>query len=189
MEHDQIVAKISHLPQLISSAFGAVINDSNEADLNLAGQGLRDLLRLAGSDATLWSQLLITNSAPVLENLQVVIAKLQSIEKAIVDSNTDALKQFLVAGNNGLKKIPGKHGLVQRDYAFLSVVINDEAGQLAKIFNDCAKANVNIEDLSIEHSPGQLTGLITLAVSDKDASKLYDHLSSCGWDVFQVKSR
>jgi prephenate dehydrogenase len=188
-EHDQIVAKISHLPQLISSAFGAVINDSNEADLNLAGQGLRDLLRLAGSDATLWSQLLITNSAPVLENLQVVIAKLQSIEKAIIDSNNDALRQFLVAGNNGLKKIPGKHGLVQRDYAFLSIVINDEAGQLAKIFNDCAKANVNIEDLSIEHSPGQLTGLITLAVSDKDASKLYEHLSSCGWDVFQVKSR
>ena len=79
--------------------------------------------------------------------------------------------------------------MVQRDYAFLSIVINDEAGQLAKIFNDCAKANVNIEDLSIEHSPGQLTGLITLAVSDKDDLKLYEHLSSCGWDVFQVKSR
>ena len=187
--HDEIVAKISHLPQLISSAFGAVINDSNEADLNLAGQGLRDLLRLAGSDAALWSQLLIANSAPVLENLQAVITKLQSIEKTIVDSNHEALKQFILAGNNGLRKIPGKHGLVQRDYAFLSIVINDEAGQLAKIFNDCAKANVNIEDLSIEHSPGQLTGLITLAVSDKDESKLYEHLSSCGWDVFQVKSR
>jgi prephenate dehydrogenase len=68
-------------------------------------------------------------------------------------------------------------------------VINDEAGQLAKIFNECAKVQINIEDLGIEHSPGQLTGLITLSVAEKDSQKLCDHLSACGWDVFQVKSR
>ncbi len=187
--HDEIVARISHLPQLISSALGSVVNQSNEADLNLAGQGLRDVLRLAGSDANLWSQLLIENSEPVMANLQLVISKLQMIKEMISNGDRKELQQFLIDGNNGLRKIPGKHGLVQRNYASLSIVINDEAGQLAKIFNDCAKADVNIEDLSIEHSPGQLTGLITLSVSEKDEVKLFDHLSSCGWDVFQVKSR
>ncbi len=187
--HDEIVARISHLPQLISSALGAVVNQSKETDLNLAGQGLRDVLRLAGSDANLWSQLLIANSKPVITNLQLIINKLQMVEMLIAKGDHAELQQLLVDGNNGLRKIPGKHGLVQRNYAFLSIVINDEAGQLAKIFNDCAKADVNIEDLSIEHSPGQLTGLITLSISEKDEAKLFDHLSSSGWDVFQVKSR
>ena len=187
--HDEIVARISHLPQLVSSALGAVVNQTNEADLNLAGQGLRDVLRLAGSDANLWSQLLIANSEPVVANLQLIISKLQMVEKMIANLDEAELQQFLIDGNNGLRKIPGKHGMVQRNYAFLSIVINDEAGQLAKIFNDCAKAGVNIEDLSIEHSPGQLTGLITLSISEKDEGKLFDHLSSSGWDVFQVKSR
>jgi len=47
---------------------------------------------------------------------------------------------------------------------------------------------VNIEDLSIEHSPGQQTGLITLALSSDDAAVLSDHLSSKGWSVHTARS-
>jgi prephenate dehydrogenase len=62
-------------------------------------------------------------------------------------------------------------------------VIVDKPGQLASLFEECSKANVNIEDLSIEHSPGQFTGLITLALSASDAQKLESHLKGAGWNV------
>lgn len=187
--HDAIVATISHLPQVVSSSLGALINDTKGEFLNLSGQGLRDVLRLANSDPQLWSQLLIANSKPVVANIDLLIAKLQDVRNFISSKNQGDLQKILVDGNNGVGKIPGKHGLIHRDYAFLTIVINDQPGQLAKIFIDCAKAEVNIEDLSIEHSPGQQTGLITLAIAERDNSKLYDHLSSCGWDLFQTKSR
>jgi prephenate dehydrogenase len=45
---------------------------------------------------------------------------------------------------------------------------------------------VNIEDLSIEHSPGQQTGLITLALNEIDAEKLSNHLHSAGWNLFTL---
>jgi prephenate dehydrogenase len=54
---------------------------------------------------------------------------------------------------------------------------------LAALFDECADASVNVEDLTIEHSPGQFTGLITLALSDGDAATLAEHLKSNGWSV------
>lgn len=60
-------------------------------------------------------------------------------------------------------------------------MIDDKPGQLAALFDECADAQVNIEDLSIEHSPEQFTGLITLALSQSDAEKLHAHLQSRGW--------
>jgi prephenate dehydrogenase len=80
--------------------------------------------------------------------------------------------------------IPGKHGSTSRRYIYLHVVIDDKAGQLAAIFNDCASANVNIEDVSIEHTPGQNTGLVTLSILDEKRAKiLQEYLISKHWKV------
>ena len=43
--------------------------------------------------------------------------------------------------------------------------------------------NFEFEDLTIEHSPGQFTGLITLALSASDAAVLQKHLEESGWNV------
>ena len=64
--HDSVIAAISHLPQILSSALGASLNDIDIQALNLAGQGLRDVSRLADSDPDLWSGLLLGNSKEVL---------------------------------------------------------------------------------------------------------------------------
>ena len=73
------------------------------------------------------------------------------------------------------------HGGAARNYTFLPVVIEDKPGQLAALFDECAAAQVNVEDLTIEHSPEQFTGLITLALSKSDAEKLHGHLVQQGW--------
>ncbi|KGA07163.1 MAG: hypothetical protein GM48_4230 [actinobacterium acIB-AMD-7] len=57
------------------------------------------------------------------------------------------------------------------------------------LINECAKAAVNVEDLSIEHSPGQETGLITLALSENDCKKLADHMNKQGFKVHPAKNR
>lgn len=92
-------------------------------------------------------------------------------------------------GREGKEKIPGKHGAKSRNYSYLPIVIDDKPGQLAIIFNECAKIGVNIEDLSIEHSPGQETGLITLSLSEVDNVKLSEHLEKLGFKVHPSKNR
>jgi prephenate dehydrogenase len=94
----------------------------------------------------------------------------------------------IAAGQKGRARIPGKHGGKAREYTYLPIVIEDKPGQLAALFDECADASVNVEDLTIEHSPGQFTGLITLALSEADAQKLTEHLKINGWSVHSPRS-
>ena len=107
----------------------------------------------------------------------------------MIDSldNQEAIAAIIAKGREGRAKIPGKHGGKAREYTYLPIVIDDKPGQLGAIFNECAAMSVNVEDLSIEHSPGQLNALITLALSNEDAITLSNHLSSIGWNVHPIR--
>ena len=180
-EHDRAVALVSHLPQLISSLMARQLQDGEEKWLELAGAGLRDTVRIAGSDPLLWKEIITANS----ESLKTLLEKVKSDVGELIDSLDDsaAVEQFIAAGNAGRNRIPGKHGGVARKYTYLPIVIEDKPGQLSALFDECASAKVNVEDLSIEHSPEQLTGLITLALSQGDADVLEEHLRKKGWSV------
>jgi prephenate dehydrogenase len=179
--HDRAVALVSHLPQVMASLLAAQLLNAESELLDLAGAGLRDTTRIAASSPALWDEILSSNSSellPLLINLQsdlgTFIARL---------STSASVSDLIERGNQGRSKIPGKHGGAAREYALLPVVIEDKPGQLAALFDECASAEVNVEDLTIEHSPGQFTGLITLALSAKDAQTLQVHLTNSGWSV------
>ena len=181
VEHDRAVALVSHLPQAVASLLAGQLTSGEKNDLDLAGSGLRDTTRIAASKADLWDEILSSNA----EQLLPLLISLQSDLGALVEAlqNGRSVAPFIEKGNTGRAKIPGKHGGAAREYTYLPVVIEDKPGQLAALFNECASAKVNIEDLTIEHSPGQFTGLITLALSQSDAQILSDHLIGSGWNV------
>jgi len=180
-DHDRAVALSSHLPQLISTLLARQLEAAPTSYLDLAGGGLRDTTRIAASSASLWSEILSQNSQALRPLLEKIQQDLASLVGKIDDQ--DFLFDFIEGGNRGRAKIPGKHGGASRAYSYLPVVIEDKPGQLAALFDECSLAHVNIEDLTIEHSPEQFTGLITLALSKADAAKLFDHLEGAGWKV------
>ena len=179
--HDSAVALVSHLPQIVASLLAAQLKGAKSEDLDLAGAGLRDTTRIAASDPELWQEIISSNAQEILP----LLINLQNDLGSLIESLDDPVKvgSFIAAGNEGRSKIPGKHGGKAREYTQLPVVIEDKPGQLAALFDECAKASVNVEDLTIEHSPGQFTGLITLALSASDAAILQKHLEESGWNV------
>lgn len=183
-EHDQRVALISHLPQTLSSLLASQLQGSNPEALVLAGGGLRDTVRIAGSDPKLWGEILAANEEALLP---LLISLQNDLSKLISDASSPAKWEALVAaGRAGKAEIPGKHGGKSREYSFLPIVIDDRPGQLGSLFNACAKAEVNIEDLTLEHSPGQLTAVITLAIAPEDVARLTEFLISDGWNVHSL---
>ena len=174
-EHDRQVAMTSHLPQLLASALAGILVEP----LDLAGQGLRDMTRLANSDIAMWQPVLAGNSEMIAPLLDQVIKSINELKNK--KFSVESVLTFMEQGARGAGKVPGKHGGVPRNYGALSVVIPDEPGELARLFNHCAEAKINIEDLRIEHSPGQETGLISLYVKPGDLSTLNSHLSTLGW--------
>jgi prephenate dehydrogenase len=181
-EHDYLFARISHLPQLLSTALAAAIEPVGES-IDLAGQGLRDLLRLSGSKFELWNEILLANRDEVLESIQTFKKKILEIEESLKLNNSTQLGNIFTVANSVHEKLSGKHGLRPREYSYLNVVIEDKPGQLSAIFHECADISVNVEDLALEHSPKQETGLIRLALSPGDAQRLHLHLKKKGWRV------
>lgn len=183
-DHDQRVALISHLPQTISSLLAAQLLSSSPEALALAGAGLRDTVRIAGSDPKLWGEILAANEAALMP----LLISLQSDLSNLISGASGPAKweSLVAAGRDGKSTIPGKHGGKSREYSYLPIVIDDRPGQLGSLFNACAEADVNIEDLALEHSPGQLTAVITLAIAPEDTERLSKFLIKNGWNVHSV---
>jgi len=186
--HDERIALVSHLPQALSSLLGAVLADRDEDELTLAGGGLRDTSRLAASSPELWGPLLTLNASEVLPLLESLKGYIDILVNRLESGDAVGVAQLIAQGNIGRSNIPGKHGGKDREYHLLPIVIEDRPGQLAKIFHECEVIGVNVEDLTIEHSPGQETGLVTLALSESDAQKMHSHMVEQGWLAHQPRT-
>jgi prephenate dehydrogenase len=97
--HDRAAAVVSHLPQLLSVALAGVVRsqtDESGLPVTLAGRGLRDALRLAGSPYSVWRDIILTNS----DNLERVLDQMiQALEQVRSDLRTRALEEeFSAAG-------------------------------------------------------------------------------------------
>ena len=184
-DHDVAVARISHLPQIVASLLAKQLIGTPPEWMELSGQGLRDTTRIAGSDPALWKEIIHSNRIPI----EQLLINLQNDLTGMIADMADPAKieKHIAEGQKGRALIPGKHGGVAREYCYLPIVIDDKPGQLGAIFNECAAMDVNVEDLNIEHSPGQLSALITLSLSANDAEKLSSHLTAIGWNVHPIR--
>jgi len=193
--HDQWVALVSHAPHLVSVGMAARLAPPSvpaEA-LRLAGQGLRDVTRIAAGDPGLWGQILEANAGPVAEVLRAVAADLTEAANALTTSagpasaqlpaDLSAVTDLLARGNAGAGRIPGKHGGKPPELTVVQVVIADQPGELARLFNAAGDADVNIEDIRIEHSPGLPVGVAELSVRPAAVGRLLDVMEAGGWPV------
>ncbi|MCZ3389002.1 MAG: prephenate dehydrogenase [Actinomycetia bacterium] len=197
--HDAAVALVSHLPQVAASAVAGQLIGANPVAMALAGQGLRDTVRIAGSDPALWTEIFIANAgtlAPLVGRLAAELAGLAEAlgggakadgtgeGRASTDSGRDVdktIERFLDQGRRGFAQIPGKHGAPATAYTVVPVVIPDEPGALARLFATVAKAGASVEDIDIEHSPGHPVGIVELSVRPDEAAGLVSALDADGW--------
>lgn len=186
-DHDRAVALVSHVPQLVSSLLAARLVFAKGEDVNLAGQGLRDTTRIAASDPELWLQILQANSVEVSAVLEAFAADLTSVLESLRNLNSKesiaTLRKVLEAGNSGIEKIPGKHGTKHSRYSQVIVMIDDKAGELARLLTEVGEIGINLEELKLEHSPSAQIGLVELYVIPEVEASLIADLQKRGWRI------
>ncbi|HEX8496649.1 MAG TPA: prephenate dehydrogenase [Actinomycetales bacterium] len=191
VEHDEAVAVISHVPQVAASLVAARLRDVPENAVALAGQGVRDVTRIAASDPALWTQILAGNAPAVVRALRAVHSDLGRLLGALDDLGADdgargargTIASLVASGNEGHARIPGKHGSAPTSYAHVVVLVPDRPGELARLLRDVGEAGVNLEDLRLEHSLGQPVGLAEVAVLPAARERLTLALQALGWNV------
>jgi len=189
--HDRWVALVSHAPHLVATAMAARLAPSAvPADaLNLAGQGLRDVTRVAAGDTALWTQILAANAGPVADVVAAVAEDLAAAARSLAAvasagvASSEGVAGLLDQGRAGVARIPGKHGGQQRNFTVVQVVIADRPGELARLFNAAGDAGVNIEDIRLEHSPGLPVAVAELSIRPDQAGTLLDAMEAGSWPI------
>lgn len=190
-QHDEAVALISHVPQVVSSLMAAQLESGPDQALSLAGQGLRDVTRIAAGDSGLWVQILAANSAAVVpilrsikDDLDAAIIALETLNDTEHDpAALSSVARTITDGNAGQARIPGKHGTTQRQYEHVTVLVPDKPGELGRLFAEVGTLGINLEDLELEHSPRQPVGLAKLAVLPGEGRNLSQALTDNGWTI------
>jgi prephenate dehydrogenase len=180
-EHDHAVARTSHLPHLLAVLTAARLAGAPPEHLALSGQGVRDVTRVAGSDPSMWQQIVALNADALRGVLAEVREELDALQDAVISGDRQALGGLLARGVAGTRAIPGKHGGPVAPTTSVFVSVPDHPGELARLFADAGASDVNIEDVHIDHDPGRPVGLVELAVDEARAEHLLASLESRGW--------
>ncbi|GAA3858521.1 prephenate dehydrogenase [Tessaracoccus defluvii] len=186
-EHDEAVAQVSHVPHLMSILTASHLREVPPENLRLAGQGIRDVTRIAGSDPGLWRQILTSNADAVRHELLEVA---QDLAHLIDVLNSPAeLERFLAMGQAGAHALVGKHGQTPLHMRQVTVEIPDEPRALARLFTDLGDAGVNIEDFELTHDPVREVGYLSISVEVEVAEKLRARIVEGGWHAWSSKER
>ena len=105
--HDQAVALISHLPQVISSSLASLLGQESGDDgisdrelaQRLAASGWNDMTRLGGSSWRVWRDIILTNRGNISEALSQMIARLQALEEALNIRDFNEVRRLFEAAN------------------------------------------------------------------------------------------
>jgi prephenate dehydrogenase len=180
-EHDEAVARTSHLPHLLAALVAGRLADAPSAHLALSGQGVRDVTRIAAGDPALWQQIIAGNAQAVQDVLGAVRGDLDELLEAITSGSRERLEGILARGVEGTAAIPGKHGRPVQPTGAVYVTVPDHPGELARLLADAGDIGVNVEDLRIDHDPGRPVGLVELTVEAERADFLKESLEGRGW--------
>lgn len=104
-EHDKIVSKVSHLPHLLAGALAAMLGDDDLPLAEAAGPGLRDFLRIAGSNPVLWRSIVEENAAAVRESLESYQATLSHLKTILEEKRWKDLEDLLSRGRSFQKSL------------------------------------------------------------------------------------
>lgn len=183
VEHDSTVAVTSHAAQVVSSILASQLLDITDTHVQVSGQGLRDMTRIAASNPELWSEILLANAAFVQPVLNKMATEMAKIADSLGAGDKSSIEKTLTTGNRGRSLVPGKHGEMPKNYTTVAILIEDAPGQLAAIFAVAGAADVNIEDVRIDHALGRAVAVIELDVDPSHASNLRSALISKGWTL------
>jgi prephenate dehydrogenase len=106
--HDAILARASHLPQIVASALaGALADEEIEGRwaASFGAGGLRDTTRIAASSAEMWRDICLTNRAAILETIALYRGAFDRFARAVENADGEELVRLFEQGRRMRERI------------------------------------------------------------------------------------
>ncbi|NLN61292.1 MAG: prephenate dehydrogenase/arogenate dehydrogenase family protein [Myxococcales bacterium] len=174
-DHDHLMARLSHGPQMIASAMAAGLPDDilDRGQQHLAGRGFRDMTRIAASQWPMWRDIIHTNGPEISESLREFESTVDGIRRAIATpaASEAALQALFEKGNEIRQSLSATGKGFSHALHEVMVHLKDRPGAIAQVINPLARAGINVLDIELakvrEGQGGQLLlGFKTVAAAE-----------------------
>ncbi len=88
VRHDEVCAWVSHLPQMLSTALSALLEETFAGDAEgmaavqaIGGRALRETTRLGSSPYSMWRDVAMTNAEPIAKAIEALEQRLQHVRE------------------------------------------------------------------------------------------------------------
>jgi len=173
--HDRAVAVVSHLPQLLAAALVSIATEDPDTAALAAGS-FRDLTRVASSDPSAWSELLVENNVAVGAAIDRLVAVLGELREAADRDDRERLEARL-------RQAKQARDAMAPAVVPVRVALADRPGELAKVGRAFARTGVDVRDLQLRHATFGGGGVLTISVRPGEAAPLMEALAAEGLEV------
>jgi prephenate dehydrogenase len=170
VEHDAIVAAVSHVPHILSVALVNLARQAEDArpgTLKMAAGGFRDMTRIASAPYSMWHDILATNKKAIAPLIDSYIAILKEMKSSLA---ADKLEASFSAAAETRSEIPQSNkGFIRPQFDIL-VVAKDQPGIIAEMSGALARVNINIKDIEVLKVREGEAGTIRMAFESRETA-------------------
>lgn len=182
--HDRACATVSHVPHLLSlllMRMASLEREKNRSIYAIAAGGFRDMTRIAGSDPSLWVDIIDENRQFVIAGLKEYGRSLEDLVEVLEGRRDDDLAELFESSREAREELSRKEGREVSDLHILSLPVPDEPGVISRITTAVGSLGINIEDIRIVHPLEGETGTLHLSIlGEAEAREVAAHLASLG---------
>jgi prephenate dehydrogenase len=109
LQHDRVLASVSHLPHVLAFALVAQIAAQPDAQLkfSLAGAGFRDFTRIAASSAAMWRDIALANRDALVPELAAYRELIGQIERALQAGDSAWIESLFENAGRARRSVTG----------------------------------------------------------------------------------
>jgi prephenate dehydrogenase len=170
--HDRLLALTSHLPHALANLLMLRIAEAaqeDDAPLAFAGASLREMTRLAGANAAVWSDIFLGNADEIAAALAGLRASLDELGQTLESGDREALEASIASAAAARERLESfAYRTEPAQLNRIRVRIPDRPGVLARITQILGAAQINLEDFEMRHVSPEYGGVLVILVAGAD---------------------
>ena len=171
-EHDRLLALTSHLPHALANLLMLRVADaaaSDDAPLAFAGASLREMTRLAGANASVWSDIFLGNADEIATALDGFRASLDELEQALRQKDRRQIEATIATAAAARERLESfAYRTAPAELNRIRIRIPDQPGTLARITQILGAAQINLEDFEMRHVSPEYGGVLVILVAGSE---------------------
>jgi len=170
--HDRLLALTSHLPHALANLLMLRVAEAaaeDDSPLAFAGASLREMTRLAGANAAVWSDIFLGNADEIAAALGGLRESLDELEQALHAADRERIETTIAAAAAARERLESfAYRTAPAELNRVRVRIPDRPGVLAQITQLLGGADINIEDFELRHVSPEYGGVLVILVAGAD---------------------